>query len=153
MIKWEEVTGKNFELFMYYTMGRYNFKNREWHGEGGSDKGRDIVAFTYEELPFKLGYERKWIVQCKKRKSAPNITEISNDLITASQHKPDFWVLAITLNPTSNFIDNIHNIAKQYLQGAKHRIITLAEIEEMCHENPDLVNVLYYGTLKKEGDE
>lgn len=76
--------------------------------------------------------------------------EITNDLITATQHNPDFWILVISLNPTSNFMDTIHNIAKKHLNGSKYRIITLAEIEEICYENPDLISVLYYGELKRE---
>jgi hypothetical protein len=150
LIKWEEVSGKNFELFMYHVLGRINFRNREWHGEGGSDKGRDIVAFTYEELPFNLGYERKWIFQCKKRKKMPNIIEIGNDIVTASQHEPDIWVLALTFTPTSNQMDNIRNIAKKHL-NSRCCIMIKADIEEICKANPDLINVLYNGELELGG--
>lgn len=153
MINWSEVTGKNFERFMFHALGRNNFKNREWHGEGGSDKGRDVVAFTYEDLPFNLGYIRKWIFQCKKRKRMPNITEITNDIIKASQHNPDFWVMVLSMNPTSNQIDNIHNTAEHYLRNAKYRIMTLVEIEEICKDYPDLIHVLYYGALPEGGNE
>lgn len=99
-------------------MGRINFKNREWHGASGSDKGRDIVACTYENLPFRLGYERKWVFQCKKRKKVPNMIEIGNDIVTASQHEPDMWVLVLTFNPTSNQLDNIRNIARLSMASA-----------------------------------
>jgi hypothetical protein len=150
LIKWDNVSGKNFEIFMYHVLGRINFKNREWHGEAGSDKGRDIVAYTYEKLPFNLGYERKWIFQCKKRKKMPNIIEIGNDIVTASQHDPDIWVLALTFNPTSNQMDNIRKISKKYLHG-KCCIMIKADIEEICKDNPDLINVLYNGELELGG--
>ena len=110
-IKWEEVSGTNFEAFMFHALGQAGFRNREWHGEGGSDRGRDIVAYTYEELPFKLGYERKWVFQCKKRKKMPSLTEITNDMIKAASHKPDFWVLALSFNPTSNQKDTTYSNA------------------------------------------
>ncbi|MCM3716185.1 hypothetical protein M3202_19255 [Alkalihalobacillus oceani] len=148
LIKWDEVSGTNFELFLFNVLGRCNFKNREWHGEYGSDKGRDIVAFTYEELPFKLGYERKWIFQCKKRKKMPHITEITNDMIKAGTHNPDLWVLVLSFNPTSNQMDTIYENTGKYLKEAKCRILTLTEVEEICYENPDLTDILYYGELK-----
>jgi hypothetical protein len=151
LIEWERVSGKNFELFIYHVLGRINFKNREWHGEGGSDKGRDIVGFTYEELPFNLGYERKWIFQCKKRKKMPIITEISNDIITASQHEPDIWVLVLSFTPTSNQMDNIRNIAKKNLANCKIAIMIKADIENICQTYPDLINVLYNGELELGG--
>ncbi|UOE94992.1 hypothetical protein [Alkalihalobacillus sp. LMS39] len=150
MISWEEVSGTNFELFMFHTLGRNNFKNREWHGEHGSDKGRDVVAFTYEELPFKLGYERKWVFQCKKRKKMPPLTEVTNDMIKAGVHSPDFWVLVLSFNPTSNQLDTIYENARKYLTGVKCRILTLTEVEEICNESPDLIDILYYGKFKKE---
>ncbi|KHF38197.1 restriction endonuclease [Halalkalibacter okhensis] len=149
MIKWKEVSGTNFELFMFHALGRNNFKNREWHGEHGSDKGRDIVAYTYEELPFKLAYERKWVFQCKKRKKMPNLSEIATDMVKGGSHKPDFWILVLSFNPTSNQIDIINERAAMYLKGPKCRIMTLAEIEEICSANPDLIDILYYGEIKK----
>ncbi|WP_368502827.1 restriction endonuclease (plasmid) [Alkalihalophilus sp. As8PL] len=149
MIKWEEVSGTNFELFMFHVVGHYGFKNREWHGEHGSDKGRDVVAFTYEELPFKLGYERKWVFQCKKRKKMPPISELANDMVKAAQHHPDFWVLVLSFNPTSNQMDTIYNSSAMYLQSSKCRILTLTEVEEICKEHPELLDILYYGKFKE----
>ncbi|MCC3357759.1 hypothetical protein [Bacillus sp. REN16] len=137
---------------MFHALGQAGFRNREWHGEGGSDRGRDIVAYTYEELPFKLGYERKWVFQCKKRKKMPSLTEITNDMIKAASHKPDFWVLALSFNPTSNQMDTIYSNAGLYLDKTKCRIMILAEIEEIINSNPNLINVLYHGKLKKRDD-
>jgi len=153
MIKWEEVSGTNFEAFMFHTLGQAGFRNREWHGEGGSDKGRDIVAFTYEELPFKLGYERKWVFQCKKRKKMPSITEITNDMLKVASHKPDFWVLVLSFNPTSNQMDTIYSNAELYLGKTRCRIFILAEVEEIISGNPVLIEVLYYGKLNERDDK
>lgn len=78
---------------------------KKWLGRGGGDKGRDIVAFKNEELPFNLGYQRKWIFQCKRWKKMPTTTRIINEIDTALQHKPDFWILVIPINPTPDQID------------------------------------------------
>jgi len=80
----------------------------------------------------------------------PNIIEIGNDIVTASQHEPDIWVWALTFTPTSNQMDNIRKVAKQHLKS-KCCIMIKADIEEMCKENPDLINVLYNGELELGG--
>jgi hypothetical protein len=129
---------------MFHALGRAGFKNREWHGRGGGDRGRDIVSYTYEDLPLNLGYERKWVFQCKKRKKMPSITEITNDMITAASHKPDFWILVLSFPPSSSQMDTIYTNAEKYLgRETKCRIFILAEVEEIISSNPDLVNVLY----------
>ncbi len=139
---------------MFHALGKAGYTNREWHGEGGSDKGRDIVAFTYETLPYNLGYERKWVFQCKKRKKMPSLTEITNDMLKAASHKPDFWILVLSFNPTSNQMDTIYQSAEIYLDKTKTkcRIIILAEIEEILYSSPELIDVLYSGKLKERDD-
>ncbi|MEV5038875.1 restriction endonuclease [Peribacillus frigoritolerans] len=66
MIDWTSVDPKHFEKFVYYTVSKLGYRNREWFGRGGGDRGRDVLAYSFEELPFNLGYQRKWIFQCKR---------------------------------------------------------------------------------------
>ena len=82
----------------------------------------------------------------------PSITEITNDMIKAASHSPDFWVLALSFNPTSGQMDTIYTNVELYLSKTKCRILVLAEIEEILHENPELTHVLYYGTMKERDD-
>ncbi|WP_255259308.1 restriction endonuclease [Bacillus toyonensis] len=72
MINWDTVNPRHFEKFIFHVLAKKGFKNREWYGRGGSDRGRDVVATYYVELPFNLGYEQKWIFQCKRVKKCHN---------------------------------------------------------------------------------
>ncbi|MGJ9385977.1 hypothetical protein [Salipaludibacillus sp. CF4.18] len=82
----------------------------------------------------------------------PSITEITNDIIKGANHKPDFWILALSFNPTSNQMDTIYESSRMYLGGSKCRIMGLAEVEEICIEHPDLTDILYYGEFKEGVD-
>lgn len=148
MIQWERVNPTHFEKFVYYTISKLGFKNREWFGRGGGDGGRDVVATTYEELPFNLGYERKWIFQCKKWAKMPANYLIVNEILTASQHSPDFWVLVIPVDLTASQIDYIRHLNKSY--SFKIIVIPLSAIEEIIRVYPETQNILINGTLLEE---
>lgn len=149
MVNWKEVHYTNFEKFIYYALSKAGFRNRKWFGRGGGDKGRDVVAYTYEEKPFNLGYERKWIFQAKKWSKFPSNTIISNEIQTAKQHYPDFWVLAIPLELTAGQIEYLEFMDKN--NSFKIMVLPLAAIEEIIHEYPETRNILLYGKLLDEG--
>ncbi|MBU5677792.1 hypothetical protein KQI88_15340 [Alkaliphilus sp. MSJ-5] len=65
-MEWSLISHTQFEKLTFSILSYNSFLNIEWHGNGGGDKGRDIVAYTFERLPLNLGYKRKWIFQCKK---------------------------------------------------------------------------------------
>src|SRR5699024_8615517 len=115
-----------------YVLSKLDFHNVEWYGQGGSDKGRDVVAFTFERLPFNLGYERKWIIQCKRWSRFPTNGDILNEVASAAQHKPDFWVLAIPLNPSSDKIDYVESLGHNY--DIKTLILPLNDLERIIYE-------------------
>lgn len=145
MINWETVDPNDFEKFIYYIISRTGFNNREWPGRGGGDRGRDIVATRFEELPFNLGYNRKWIFQCKKWKRMPSSTVIYNEISTAAQHHPDFWVLAIPLNPTPSQLDFLSSLERNY--PFKIILMPLSAIEEIIYAFPESRNILINGEL------
>ncbi|CEG26024.1 hypothetical protein [Bacillus sp. B-jedd] len=149
-MNWKEVDHSHFEKFVHYTLSKINFRNRDWFGRGGGDKGRDVVAYTYEELPFNMGYERKWIFQCKKWLRFPSTTTLANEVDTASQHSPDFWVLVIPLNPTASQIEFLEFLEK----SRPFKIITLplAAIEEIIYAFPETKNILLTGELPEGSD-
>jgi len=148
MIDWKQVDPRNFEKFVYHAIGRVGFKNRKWFGRGGSDKGRDVCATWYENLPFGLAYEKKWIFQCKRWKRVPTNLQIYEEITKAIEHEADHWVMVIPLDPPSNLIDYISNLEKKLQrEGIKLGIIPLAQIEEILHTYPELRNILIEGNL------
>ncbi|KON88872.1 hypothetical protein AF332_20095 [Sporosarcina globispora] len=151
MIDWEKVHPTHFEKFIFYTISKIGFKNRQWFGRGGGDRGRDVVATTYEELPFNLGYERKWIFQCKKWVRMPANHIIMNEILTASQHSPDFWVLVIPVDLTASQIDYIQFLNQS--QPFKIIAIPLSSIEEIIRVYPETKDILINGTLIEGEDK
>lgn len=147
MSQWNKVNSSHFEHFIYYILGKMKFYNREWFGKGGSDKGRDIVAYSYEELPFNFGYERKWVFQCKRWKRMPTNTEIINEIDTASQHEPDFWVLVIPVNLSANQIEFFKWLNNN--KPFKIMYIPLAMIQEFIYEYPETKNILLYDDVNE----
>jgi hypothetical protein len=145
LIEWNKVDPTHFEKFIYYTISKLGFRNRAWFGRGGGDRGRDVVATTYEELPFNLGYERKWIFQCKKWARMPSSNIIINEISTALQHSPDFWVLVIPVELTASQIDFIQFLNNSY--SFKIIAIPLSSIEEIIREYPETLDILINGTL------
>lgn len=103
----------------------------------GGDKGRDIVAFTTEEAPLGLQYERKWVVQCKYRKKFPPKAEISNDIASAQEHEPDFWVLATSAEPTSSMLDYVMSFDRK--SGFRVFAFTREHLEEQLAAHPDVL--------------
>jgi Restriction endonuclease len=150
MIEWDRVSATNFEHFVHYFLGKTGFANREWYGRGGGDGGRDIVADKFESLPFNIGYHRKWIFQCKRWKKMPTSNQIFNEIDTARQHNPDFWVLVVPLNPTASFIDFFNRIQTNY--SFKIILLSRAILEEILHSYPESFNILENGTLLQESD-
>jgi len=150
-INWKEIDPTNFEKFIAYLLEKLNFHNITWFGKGGGDKGRDIVAYTTEYLPLNLSYQRKWIIQCKRWSKFPSNTQIFNEIDTALEHKPDFWVLAIPLDPTANKIDYIENISKNYRNhNFKTKIISLNDIEKLLFKFPESKNILLKGSVLED---
>lgn len=151
-INWkEDVTPENFEKFITYILSKIGFHNVAWFGKGGGDKGRDVVAYSIEQLPFNLKYERKWIIQCKKWSRFPTKTDILNEVSSAFEHNPDFWVLAIPLNPSPSKIEYIENLGQKNRSFSfKTKILTLNEIESLIFDYPESLQILLYGSVLKD---
>ncbi|MFX3622608.1 MAG: restriction endonuclease [Ectobacillus sp.] len=144
-MNWSSVNPRHFEKFIFHAIAYKGFRNREWYGRGGGDRGRDIVAKYYIELPFNLGYEQNWVFQCKREKRMPQQAEVYNEIVKAKQHHPDVWVLVTPHNPTANFYDFLRNIELNI--GFKLVVFSLAELEEILYAIPQLKNVLENGRL------
>lgn len=151
MINWDSINARHFEKFIFHVLAKKGFKNREWFGRGGGDRGRDVVAKYYVELPFNLGFEQTWIFQCKREKRMPQQSAVFNEIVKAKQHNPDGWVLVTPHNPTSDFYDYLHSLEPNV--GFKLVVFTLAELEEIVRDHKELKYVLLHGHLPEEGEE
>lgn len=145
MINWTKVDPTYYEKFINYILSKIGFHNMEWYGKGGSDKGRDVVAYTFERLPFNLSYQRKWIIQCKRWSRFPTKGDIINEVASAIEHRPDFWVLAIPLNPTPDQIDYVKSLSNNY--NLKTLILPLNDLEKIVYEYPESKSILLNGSL------
>ena len=129
-------------------MEKLNFHNITWYGKGGGDKGRDVVAYTTETLPLNLTYQRKWVIQCKRWSRFPTKNQLFNEISTALEHKPDFWVLAIPLDPSADKIDYVESLSENYSNhNFKTKIITLRDIETLLYNYPEAKQILMKGSV------
>ncbi|WP_339192034.1 restriction endonuclease [Paenibacillus sp. FSL E2-0230] len=143
VLNWVDIDPRYFEKFVYRALQLEGFHNMEWHGRGGADRGRDVVAFSTEVLPFGLSYEIKWIFQCKKWRKFPSHAEILNEVSKAEQHSPDIWVLVIPVDATSSMIDYF-----KFLQNSKSykvKLMPLIDVESIINKHPKLEKVLLEG--------
>ncbi|MGL4818366.1 MAG: restriction endonuclease [Bacilli bacterium] len=150
MINWESISSVHFEKFVYYLLGKLGFMNRKWHGKGGNDRGRDIIATREEVLPFHFAYTRTWVFQCKRWRTFPTPHVILSEIAMALQHKPDFWVLVVTVNPTSAQYDYMDALNGQF--ACKVLLLPLVVIEELMAAHPESVNILLNGSLSERSE-
>ena len=92
---WSQISPKDFEELLYWILYREGFFNVTWYGEAGSDKGRDLVCERTELLGPRI-VPCKCVVQCKRYSGRVNRQKIFEDLLKASEHKPDYFILATT---------------------------------------------------------
>ncbi|MED4018500.1 hypothetical protein [Sutcliffiella cohnii] len=81
----------------------------------------------------------------------PSSTVLYNEVSTAAQHQPDFWVLVIPLNPTPNQLDFLNSIEKSY--PFKIILFPLAVIEEIIYTFPETKSILIRGLLPNGSEE
>ncbi|WP_141096683.1 restriction endonuclease [Bacillus cereus] len=148
---WTKIDDRYFEKFVYYLLAYEGdkFYNRIWFGRGGGDKGRDVVAKTFETLPFGLGYERKWIFQCKRWKNMPDQGVLYKEAAKAAQHNPDYWVLVIPIEPSAGQYDYVKFLEEAFVRPFKVWMITLSQIQEILEKYPVLESVLLNGEFPK----
>ena len=150
-INWSKVSGQQFEKFVFHLLGKYGFKNRIWYGKGGSDKGRDIVAKTVEKLPLGIEFQRKWIVQCKRWSEFPPKNVLDEEISSAKEHNPDFWLLVTTAEPSSNIIDFLKSADERC--GFKILFLAGSHIDELLMDNKNLKELLDFPEAKQKLEE
>lgn len=144
--EWENIEPANFEKFVYHLIINQNFKNVQWFGRGGGDKGRDVIGDYIEELPLGITIMTKWIFQCKRWRRMPSKNDILNEISKVAEHHPDYWVLVIPVDPNANFHDFLKQMEANY--NFKLFIIPLIQIEKLLSERMEYREVLVEGKFK-----
>lgn len=115
MIDWSKLSPEQFEELCVELLELNDFSNIEWYGQGGGDKGRDIVATKIDEPLPRIKKERKWIIQCKRyAKKRITKAELNDFLVAAKEHDPDVALLMLTGTLTSDVRDWIATVRKDY---------------------------------------
>lgn len=115
-----KLSPQDFELLIINLLKTENFYNIEWHGRGGSDRGRDIVAYKVIDLIYGKKQVSKWVIQCKRYTNKISKRELLEDLAAAEEHNPTYWLLCITIPLSSNMLDWLNS------QKAAHRFEIIA---------------------------
>jgi hypothetical protein len=115
MLPWFNLTPHEFEEFCYTLLECNGFKNLNWYGEGGSDKGRDIIC-TKTEAPLPgIESNATWLVQCKHyTKAKISKATLQEWLAACREHKPDRVLLIISKALSANLKDWIKSVATDY---------------------------------------
>jgi len=100
-VDWKEIRSRDFEEVCYHLLEILGFKNLEWLGHGGADKGRDIVASKMESPYPGFEIQRKWVIQCKRYiEKKLSVTALKDSMTWCETHNPD-CLLFITTNVLS----------------------------------------------------
>lgn len=139
-IDWNKVSGNQFEEFVFFLLGKNGFKNRQWFGKGGGDKGRDLIAFKTEIFPFDIELQRKWVIQCKRWSKFPSKHIIDEEISSAKEHDPDFWLLVTSADPTPDQLDYINSFNNKCT--FKLFVISRIHLEEILSKDMELKSYL-----------
>jgi hypothetical protein len=115
MKPWLNLTPQEFEEFCYSILERNGFKNLQWYGKGGGDKGRDIIC-TKSEAPLPgLEKPRRWVVQCKHYAKAKVTKALMQEWLAACrEHRPDRVLLIVSQSLTAGLKDWLESIRPEY---------------------------------------
>ncbi|MCB1063417.1 MAG: restriction endonuclease, partial [Verrucomicrobiae bacterium] len=112
---WKRLTPEDFERLCHVLLEKSGFKNLQWFGSEGSDKGRDLVG-TLSSTPLP-GVERheRWVIQCKRytRKSISK-NELLELFASAKEHQPDAFLLITTKSLSANLKDWLSSVRDDY---------------------------------------
>ncbi len=92
---WLKLGSVNFEELVFWLLHREGFFNVSWYGKHGHDKGRDITCQRTEILGPRV-FTSTCVVQCKKYGGRVSRQRLYEDILKASEHKPNYFILATT---------------------------------------------------------
>jgi len=115
-IHFEDFGGVDFERLVFAYLLRAGWTDVAWHGQTGSDLGRDIIGTE----PFDDAPSRRTVVQCVNRSSltAAKVTRDMTAAAKASSGVPDAMRFICRANISSDRRDQVRAAAKGL--GVKH---------------------------------
>jgi len=115
MIDWSTISPQDFEKLCGELLELGGFRNIEWHGRGGADRGRDLVATKEDEPLGGTRRSRKWIVQCKRHLGRPIAKdELASFFTAVREHKPKAVLVIVTATLTSAVRDWLIAVRDDY---------------------------------------
>jgi predicted acyltransferase (DUF342 family) len=138
-VNWDSITPEEFEGLCYHILSTLGFANLEWHGEKGSDRGRDITC--QKTVSILSGKEEitSWVVQCKRyTKRRLTQQDLDDSISWAKAHKPTHYLLittAVLISSTRDWLD----LVKKDLPF-KISLIERPDLEEIVREKIDILH-------------
>jgi len=136
MVNWDLISPEEFEELCYHILASMGFANLEWHGQKGSDRGRDIVGQkTVLILPGKEEITL-WLVQCKRyTKKSLTRQDLDDSILWAKAYKPSFYLLITTTVLNSATRDWLESVEKDL--SFRIQLIERTQLEELVRERID----------------
>ncbi len=115
MSAWLNLTPAEFEQFGYELLRLNGFKNLQWHGASGSDRGRDITGTKVDRPLPGVELQKRWVAQCKHYPKAKlSKPAIQSWLAACREHRPDNALLIVSRSLSSATKDWLEAIRSEY---------------------------------------
>lgn len=115
-IEWSILTDRQFESLCYDVLSRSGYKNVEWFGIGGDDRGRDIRCERTDGVLLGKDTRITCIAQCKRHISQPpSVSDLATTIAWADAHNPKrlfIMVSNILSANTNDWLDGIRPLKK-----------------------------------------
>ena len=113
-VDWHSVSPQQFEELCFHLLECLGFTNLKWHGEAGSDRGRDIVCDRIETLVPGTTNVARCVVQCKRYSKGPSRKDLEDAITWARAHNPRYFWIITTGIASSNTKDWLELVQGQY---------------------------------------
>ncbi len=142
-IEWDNLTDEGFENLCYDVLAVEGYKNLEWVGRKGGDRGRDILATKLMKMTETHEMMFHCVIQCKRylaRRPAPS--DLDETLVWADAHNPDVLLIMIPSTLTADTHDWLDKIRPR----SRYRILIYDEkhFEQFFDRNRE-VHVKHFG--------
>lgn len=112
---WHQITPPAFEKLCSAVLTESGFKNVQWFGETGSDKGRDILAEKDDSPVPGIDRRQRWLIQCKRYlKTKLSKAELKDLLDAAMEHSVDCVLIIVTTSVSANLRDWLAKAKENY---------------------------------------
>jgi len=115
LIGWERLTPEGFESLCYDVLADLDFKNLDWLGRTGGDRGRDIRGYKTETITETKEFRRLYLVQCKKYR--PSVTDLYSTLAWADAYDPNVLMIMVSDTLTAGTHDWIEEMKQKKKYG------------------------------------